>query len=238
MQAWKIVIPTSNATPEPRAHDGHEWIYVLSGRMRFVLGDQDRYGQARSLVSRSNSNAGVSPIQRPWRPRPGRRGVPGLSLASHRNGSRPGGSAVIAGLPWRWRGDGVVDEDGGDGGGGGEGFGVEDSGAGRGAVEEQRQLFAELFGVGGAGLAGGFGEPRGKGLLVVACVLACRVVRVVDFDGRRDEGAQGRDVGMSKAARSRSRGVRSVRSNTSGRMSGSNRRRCSAISSSLPVKCW
>jgi transcriptional regulator with XRE-family HTH domain len=42
MQAWKIIIPTSNATPEPRAHDGHEWIYVLSGRMRFVLGDQDR----------------------------------------------------------------------------------------------------------------------------------------------------------------------------------------------------
>jgi transcriptional regulator with XRE-family HTH domain len=41
MQAWKIVIPTSNTTPEPRAHDGHEWIYVLSGNMRFVLGDQD-----------------------------------------------------------------------------------------------------------------------------------------------------------------------------------------------------
>ena len=41
MQAWKIIIPTSNATPEPRAHDGHEWIYVLSGRMRFVLGGQD-----------------------------------------------------------------------------------------------------------------------------------------------------------------------------------------------------
>jgi transcriptional regulator with XRE-family HTH domain len=42
VQAWKIIIPTSNAAPEPRAHDGHEWIYVLSGRMRFVLGDQDR----------------------------------------------------------------------------------------------------------------------------------------------------------------------------------------------------
>ncbi len=41
MQAWKIIIPTSNVTPEPRAHDGDEWIYVLSGRMRFVLGDQD-----------------------------------------------------------------------------------------------------------------------------------------------------------------------------------------------------
>jgi transcriptional regulator with XRE-family HTH domain len=41
MQAWKIIIPTSKATPEPRAHDGHEWIYVLSGHMRFVLGDED-----------------------------------------------------------------------------------------------------------------------------------------------------------------------------------------------------
>lgn len=41
MQAWKIVIPASKVSPEPRAHDGHEWIYVLSGHMRLVLGDQD-----------------------------------------------------------------------------------------------------------------------------------------------------------------------------------------------------
>ena len=40
-QAWKIVIPTSKTTPEPRAHDGHEWIYVLSGDVRFILGDKD-----------------------------------------------------------------------------------------------------------------------------------------------------------------------------------------------------
>src|SRR3954468_12396108 len=40
MQAWKIVIPTSKLTPEPRSHDGHEWIYVLSGQVRLVLGDQ------------------------------------------------------------------------------------------------------------------------------------------------------------------------------------------------------
>jgi transcriptional regulator with XRE-family HTH domain len=32
MQAWKIVIPTTKVKPEPRAHDGHEWIYVLSAR--------------------------------------------------------------------------------------------------------------------------------------------------------------------------------------------------------------
>jgi transcriptional regulator with XRE-family HTH domain len=41
MQAWKIVIPASKVNPEPRAHDGHEWIYVLSGHMRLVLGDND-----------------------------------------------------------------------------------------------------------------------------------------------------------------------------------------------------
>lgn len=41
VQAWKIVIPTSKVKPEPRAHEGHEWIYVLSGQMRLVLGVQD-----------------------------------------------------------------------------------------------------------------------------------------------------------------------------------------------------
>ena len=41
MQAWKIVIPTSKVHPEPRGHDGHEWIYVLAGHLRLVLGDED-----------------------------------------------------------------------------------------------------------------------------------------------------------------------------------------------------
>jgi transcriptional regulator with XRE-family HTH domain len=41
MQAWKIIIPISKVRPEPRAHDGHEWIYILSGHVRFVLGDRD-----------------------------------------------------------------------------------------------------------------------------------------------------------------------------------------------------
>ena len=40
-QAWKIVIPTGKVTPEPRSHEGHEWIYVLSGDVRFVLGERD-----------------------------------------------------------------------------------------------------------------------------------------------------------------------------------------------------
>ena len=41
MQAWKIVIPTSKVDPELRSHEGHEWLYVLSGRMRLVLADHD-----------------------------------------------------------------------------------------------------------------------------------------------------------------------------------------------------
>ena len=41
VQAWKIVIPARQSTPQPRTHDGYEWLYVLSGRMRLVLGDRD-----------------------------------------------------------------------------------------------------------------------------------------------------------------------------------------------------
>ena len=41
VQAWKIVIPTSQSTPAPRTHDGYEWLYVLTGEMRLIQGDQD-----------------------------------------------------------------------------------------------------------------------------------------------------------------------------------------------------
>jgi quercetin dioxygenase-like cupin family protein len=41
LQAWKILVPATQATPNPRAHDGFEWLYVLSGKMRLIIGDQD-----------------------------------------------------------------------------------------------------------------------------------------------------------------------------------------------------
>jgi transcriptional regulator with XRE-family HTH domain len=41
IQAWKIVIPGNQTLPELRVHEGYEWLYVLSGRMRLLLGDQD-----------------------------------------------------------------------------------------------------------------------------------------------------------------------------------------------------
>jgi transcriptional regulator with XRE-family HTH domain len=41
VQAWKIIVPASNSTPQLKTHTGYEWLFVLSGRMRLVLGDHD-----------------------------------------------------------------------------------------------------------------------------------------------------------------------------------------------------
>jgi transcriptional regulator with XRE-family HTH domain len=41
VQAWKIVIPTAQSTPKPRMHEGYEWLYVLTGRMRLIIGCED-----------------------------------------------------------------------------------------------------------------------------------------------------------------------------------------------------
>ena len=40
-QAWKIIIPVTQSIPTMRKHDGFEWLYVLTGRMRLILGEQD-----------------------------------------------------------------------------------------------------------------------------------------------------------------------------------------------------
>jgi transcriptional regulator with XRE-family HTH domain len=41
VQAYKLIIPSQRARPEPQTHEGYEWLYVLDGRLRLVLGDQD-----------------------------------------------------------------------------------------------------------------------------------------------------------------------------------------------------
>lgn len=42
LQAFKMIIPPSDAEPpERRSHEGYEWLYVLSGRVRLLLGDRD-----------------------------------------------------------------------------------------------------------------------------------------------------------------------------------------------------
>jgi transcriptional regulator with XRE-family HTH domain len=55
MQAWKIVIPAAQAQPAPRVHEGYEWLYVLSGRMRLIIGDSDHVLEAGELAEFSTS---------------------------------------------------------------------------------------------------------------------------------------------------------------------------------------
>ncbi len=41
-QAFKMLLPPGRRPePDPRTHEGYEWMYVLSGRLRLVLGDRD-----------------------------------------------------------------------------------------------------------------------------------------------------------------------------------------------------
>ncbi|MBP1162044.1 transcriptional regulator with XRE-family HTH domain [Rhodococcus sp. PvR044] len=43
VQSFKMVIPAQPEPlePTPQTHDGFEWLYVLNGRLRLVLGDRD-----------------------------------------------------------------------------------------------------------------------------------------------------------------------------------------------------
>uniref|UniRef100_A0AAU3HRB9 XRE family transcriptional regulator n=1 Tax=Streptomyces sp. NBC_01393 TaxID=2903851 RepID=A0AAU3HRB9_9ACTN len=41
LQAYKVLEPKRTTEPDPRTHEGYEWLYVLSGRLRVVLGERD-----------------------------------------------------------------------------------------------------------------------------------------------------------------------------------------------------
>jgi transcriptional regulator with XRE-family HTH domain len=45
VQTFKVTFPANPAgaasVPEPKVHDGQEWLYVLSGRLRLVIGAQE-----------------------------------------------------------------------------------------------------------------------------------------------------------------------------------------------------
>ncbi len=43
LQAFKMVLAGEDrgAEPDPRVHEGYEWLYILNGRLRLVLGDKD-----------------------------------------------------------------------------------------------------------------------------------------------------------------------------------------------------
>jgi quercetin dioxygenase-like cupin family protein len=56
-------------TPERQTHEGYEWLYVLDGRLRLLLGDQDivlRPGEAAEFDTRVAhwfGSAGEEPVE-------------------------------------------------------------------------------------------------------------------------------------------------------------------------------
>ncbi|WP_243788726.1 helix-turn-helix domain-containing protein [Saccharopolyspora gloriosae] len=46
VQAFKMIIPAGRGEPDPQTHEGYEWLYVLNGRLRLVLGERDMTLQA------------------------------------------------------------------------------------------------------------------------------------------------------------------------------------------------
>ena len=56
IQAYKLVIPARRQAPEPQTHEGYEWLYVLNGRLRLILGEHDlvlSHGEAAEFDTRA-----------------------------------------------------------------------------------------------------------------------------------------------------------------------------------------
>jgi len=66
---YKITYPPTSALPDLRVHDGYEWLYVLAGKLRLRLGEQDltlSRGEAAEFDTRTPhamSAAGGRPAQ-------------------------------------------------------------------------------------------------------------------------------------------------------------------------------
>ncbi|WP_297080906.1 helix-turn-helix domain-containing protein [uncultured Demequina sp.] len=69
LRAYRITYPPVAKPPAPRVHDGHEWLYVLSGQLRLLLGDQELVlspGEAAEFDTRvphAMCAAGVEPAE-------------------------------------------------------------------------------------------------------------------------------------------------------------------------------
>lgn len=69
IHTYKITYPPVSALPELRVHDGYEWLYVLTGKLRLRLGRQDLIltrGEAAEFdtsVPHAMCAAGSRPVQ-------------------------------------------------------------------------------------------------------------------------------------------------------------------------------
>lgn len=55
LQAFKMVIDATRSRPDLRTHEGYEWLYVLSGKLRLVLAEHDivvKAGEAAEFDTR------------------------------------------------------------------------------------------------------------------------------------------------------------------------------------------
>ncbi|MFY2786904.1 helix-turn-helix domain-containing protein [Rhodococcus sp. KRD162] len=41
LQAFKLLVRPTDAEPSPKVHEGYEWLYVLDGTLRLILGEHD-----------------------------------------------------------------------------------------------------------------------------------------------------------------------------------------------------
>ena len=71
LQAFRHVIPPTRSprNPEPKTHDGYEWLYVLSGGLRLVLGEHDliltagEVAEFDTRVPHWFGNVGAEPVE-------------------------------------------------------------------------------------------------------------------------------------------------------------------------------
>ncbi|WP_229067435.1 helix-turn-helix domain-containing protein [Actinoplanes sp. DH11] len=71
IQAYKLILPGegSPAVPELTTHDGYEWLYVLNGELRLILGEQEmllKPGEAAEFDTRAPhwfGTAGTQPAE-------------------------------------------------------------------------------------------------------------------------------------------------------------------------------
>jgi len=69
-QAFKIIMEAANqGDPEPKTHEGYEWLYVLTGKLRLILGEHDLVlpaGEAAEFDTRTPhwfGSAGADPVE-------------------------------------------------------------------------------------------------------------------------------------------------------------------------------
>ncbi|WP_042421501.1 helix-turn-helix domain-containing protein [Streptacidiphilus anmyonensis] len=69
VQAFKMIIPPERSEPDPRTHEGYEWLYVLAGELRLVLADHDlvlKAGEAAEFDTRLPhwfGSTGAAPVE-------------------------------------------------------------------------------------------------------------------------------------------------------------------------------